>query len=134
MGVGGAGAGGGGGGGGRALLHTDSSAASSRGLMYSNPSNSDWSILLMTSLQVETYGGGGGGGVRRHQHEHLLSVIFVRRKKNDKVPIWMRGCWKLTGIQRVGVKGAVRNISQEARRDCALRVQGATLALVSVHT
>lgn len=35
------------------LLHTDSSVASSRGLMYSNPSNSDWSILLMTSLRRE---------------------------------------------------------------------------------
>lgn len=30
--------------------HTDSSVESSNGLMYSNPSNSDWSILLMTSL------------------------------------------------------------------------------------
>lgn len=29
--------------------HTDSSVDSSSGLMYSNPSNSDWSILLMTS-------------------------------------------------------------------------------------
>lgn len=29
--------------------HTDSSVESSKGLMYSNPSNSDWSILLMTS-------------------------------------------------------------------------------------
>lgn len=35
------------------LLHTDSSVASSRGLIYSNPSNSDWSILLMTSLRRE---------------------------------------------------------------------------------
>lgn len=32
-------------------LHTDSSVDSSRGLMYSNPSNSDWSIFLMTSLR-----------------------------------------------------------------------------------
>lgn len=32
--------------------HTDSSVDSSSGLMYSNPSNSDWSILLMTSLQA----------------------------------------------------------------------------------
>lgn len=31
------------------LLHTDSSVDSSMGLMYSKPSNSDWSILLMTS-------------------------------------------------------------------------------------
>lgn len=30
-------------------LHTDCSVDSSRGLMYSNPSNSDWSILLMMS-------------------------------------------------------------------------------------
>lgn len=29
--------------------HTDSSVDSSKGLMYSKPSNSDWSILLMTS-------------------------------------------------------------------------------------
>lgn len=29
--------------------HTDSSVESSSGLMYSNPSNSDWSILFMTS-------------------------------------------------------------------------------------
>lgn len=35
------------------LLHTDSSLVSSSGLMYSNPSNSDWSILLMTSLWEE---------------------------------------------------------------------------------
>lgn len=30
--------------------HTDSSVESSNGLMYSKPSNSDWSILFMTSL------------------------------------------------------------------------------------
>lgn len=30
--------------------HTDSSVDSSNGLMYSKPSNSDWSILFMTSL------------------------------------------------------------------------------------
>lgn len=32
-----------------AAPHTDSSVDSSSGLMYSNPSNSDWSILLITS-------------------------------------------------------------------------------------
>lgn len=33
--------------------HTDSSVDSSKGLMYSKPSNSDWSILLMTSLWAQ---------------------------------------------------------------------------------
>lgn len=36
--------------------HTDSSVESSKGLMYSNPSNSDWSILLMTSLWAQAEG------------------------------------------------------------------------------
>lgn len=37
-----------------AAPHTDSSVDSSSGLMYSNPSNSDWSILLITSLWRRT--------------------------------------------------------------------------------
>lgn len=37
-----------------AVPHTDSSVDSSSGLMYSNPSNSDWSILLITSLWRQT--------------------------------------------------------------------------------
>lgn len=36
--------------------HTDSSVDSSKGLMYSKPSNSDWSILLMTSLWAQAEG------------------------------------------------------------------------------
>lgn len=49
------------------LLHTDSSAGSSRGLMYSNPSNSDWSILLMTSLRRR----------KREKMERMRRCCFV---------------------------------------------------------
>lgn len=40
--------------------HTDSSVESSNGLMYSKPSNSDWSILLMTSLWAWAEGSAPG--------------------------------------------------------------------------
>lgn len=50
--------------------HTHSSADMSRGLMYSKPSNSDWSIFFTTSLKKEKKNGG----------EKIKKLVKIDRK------------------------------------------------------
>lgn len=58
----------------RHVSHTHSSADISRGLMYSKPSNSDWSIFLTTSLKKQRDRGMRRAGWKENRSSELRGI------------------------------------------------------------